>query len=127
MLSINSINIALADDHHLFRKMLRQILQGFGHTVSIEATNGKALIEMLNFIPMPDLCVLDVNMPVMDGVQTAGYIVQHFPQVKVLLCTMNTEIHSAIKYRRLHVAGTISKFASVEEFDATIKRVLNLG
>jgi DNA-binding NarL/FixJ family response regulator len=52
---------------------------------------------------------------------------QHFPQVKVLICTMNTEIQAAIKYRRLQVAGTISKFASVEEFDATIKRVLNLG
>lgn len=125
MLPVSSINIALADDHHLFRKMLRGILQGFGHNVSIEATNGRALIEMLGFPPMPELCVLDVNMPVMNGIETAVYMQEHFPQVKVLLCTMNTEIHAALKYHKIQVAATIAKFASVEEFDATIKRVMN--
>jgi len=124
-MTITPVNIAIADDHSLFRTTFRQILQSLGHKVIIEATNGKILVEMLNRAPLPDLCILDVNMPVMDGIQTAWHLDQYFSGVKIILCTMNSDVQMKARLKKLPVSGIIAKHACLEEYEEVIKRVLN--
>lgn len=123
---ITPVNIAIADNHNLFRSTFRQVLQGLGHKVIIEATNGKVLVEMLNCTPLPDLCILDVNMPVMDGIQTARHLERYFPAIRILLCTMNCDIQMKVNSKKLPVSGVIAKHASLEEYDEAIRRVMAL-
>lgn len=123
---VTPAHIAIADNHNLFRSTFRQVLQGLGHKVIIEATNGKVLVEMLNCSRLPDLCILDVNMPVMDGIQTARHLERYFPAIKILLCTMNSDVQMKVKSKKLPVSGIIAKHASLEEYEEAIRTVLNL-
>ena len=84
------IHIALADDHTILRKGVAEILSKFDDmTVTIEAGNGKELIEKLaSAAELPDICIVDINMPEMNGYETAAEIRKHWPDVKILALSM---------------------------------------
>jgi DNA-binding NarL/FixJ family response regulator len=67
-------NIALADDHILIRNGLAGLLKNTGHTVLFEADNGKDFIQKLDPKKLPDIVLMDINMPEMDGCETAQWL-----------------------------------------------------
>jgi two-component system, NarL family, invasion response regulator UvrY len=68
-----SITIALADDHVLLRNGLANLLRELDYEILFEADNGKQFIEKLKTYPAPEIALMDINMPVMDGYDTTLY------------------------------------------------------
>ena len=87
------VHIALVDDHILLRNGLASLVHSFeGYTVLFEANNGKEFIQQLKTYPAPDIILLDITMPEMNGLETADWIKQNLPDVKILvLSVMDTD------------------------------------
>ena len=106
----NNIKVALVDDHVLIRNSLAKLVASFPNcTVLFEADNGRHCIEFLNKHILPDILLLDISMPVMDGFETAIYVSQHFPLVRILTLTMLTDERSIVKMLRNGARGYLSK------------------
>ena len=77
--------IALADDHQLVRKGIRLLLESIsGFSVTIEASNGKELTDCIaDEKQLPDIVLVDVNMPVMDGHETVSLLRSKYPEIKI--------------------------------------------
>jgi DNA-binding NarL/FixJ family response regulator len=92
-LNKNITQIALVDDHTLIRNGLASIVNSFdGYSVLFEANNGKDFIQQLKNYNEPDIVLLDINMPEMNGLDTADWIKQNLPSAKVLvLSVMDTD------------------------------------
>jgi two-component system, NarL family, response regulator DegU len=87
------MSIAIADDHALFRKGLVGLLEDFEFVGQvIEASDGLELIESLKAAcPLPDVVLLDLRMPVMDGVEATDRIRELFPDLKIIILTMQDD------------------------------------
>jgi DNA-binding NarL/FixJ family response regulator len=86
-------HIALVDDHILIRNALASLVHSFeGYSVLFEANNGKEFIQQLKTYPAPDIVLLDITMPEMNGLETADWIKQNLPGAKILvLSVMDTD------------------------------------
>lgn len=125
------IRVALADDHSLFRKGLIEILSGFDEVeVLFEAKNGKLFIDKLSKTPAkerPDICILDINMPVMSGYDTARHIHNYYPKIKVLALSMYDEENIIIKMIRCGANGYILKDTEPDELLNALKSIQSSG
>lgn len=83
--------IGIIDDHQLFLKSLSLMLKSFkDYDVVLEALNGKDLQEkMLQKKVIPSIMLIDVNMPVMNGIETAAWLTANYPQIKLVALSMN--------------------------------------
>lgn len=82
------INIAIADDHKIFRKGVILSLKNYSNIRFIlEAENGEELIKGIEK-EKPDIVLMDLKMPVKDGIETTKYLNKHFPTVRILILTM---------------------------------------
>lgn len=117
------IQIAMADDHVLFRKGLAALIESFGvYKVIIQAANGQELMNSLAENPtFPDLILLDVSMPVMDGYQTAKNIHIKYPNAKMLALSMLDSEDTIMRMIRNGVRGYVLKDAEPVE----LKKALN--
>lgn len=111
MISSKSIYVAIADDHTILRKGVISIINSFEKIlVTIEASNGKELIEKIeNSAQHPDVCILDINMPVLNGYETANYIKTNWPDIKILALSMYDNEYSIIQMLRSGAQGYIAK------------------
>lgn len=93
------IKVGLVDDHQLFLKSLSLMLQTLnGFEVVTEALNGQDLQQKLaGKKELPDLMLIDVNMAVMDGVQTAAWLQEKYPAIKLVALSMNDKDGAIIK------------------------------
>ena len=90
--------IALVDDHVLLRNGLASLINSFsGYTVLFEANSGKHMIELIDANNLPDVVLLDITMPDMNGYETALWLTTHHPQVKILALTMLNDERSIIR------------------------------
>ena len=79
--------VAIVDDHLLFAQSLKGLIDTFEEfNVLYHATNGKDLIEKLETISnKPDIILMDINMPIMNGIETTYWLKKNFPEIKVLV------------------------------------------
>jgi DNA-binding NarL/FixJ family response regulator len=121
-------NIALADDHTMFRKGLAVLINLFpGYRVSMEAGNGRELIDQLDPDHLPDIVLLDIHMPVMDGYATAAWLRKNYPSVRVLaLSTMDAD-STIIKMIHQGARGYILKDADPRELQLAFEEILAKG
>ena len=84
-------SIGIVDDHQLFLKSLSLMLKSFKvYDVVVEALNGKELQDKIQQGAMvPSIMLIDVNMPVMNGIETAKWLSTHYPQTKLVALSMN--------------------------------------
>lgn len=117
--------ILIADDHTLFREGIRSICETLGrYKVVGEAANGRDAVEMARAL-QPDIILMDINMPGMDGVRATWEITRHTPDAKVIVLTMfqeETHLFDAIK---AGARGYILKDQSSDKFLAGIRAVLD--
>ncbi|MCW3123066.1 MAG: response regulator transcription factor [Flavipsychrobacter sp.] len=123
------INIALADDHAILRKGVAEILSKFENmAVIIQAGDGKELIAKLKAAAtLPDVCVVDINMPEMNGYDTAAEIKKRWPDIKILALSMYDTELNVIKMLRSGANGYVLKDSDPEELRFAITEVVRHG
>lgn len=123
-----SIRIAMADDHVLLRSALANLIDSFEDCqVILEAGNGKELVTAIGKDKMPDVVILDLNMPEMDGLETAGWLQEKYPDVKVLMLTMYDSELSLIRLLQAGVRGFLKKDIHPTELKFALQSVVQAG
>ena len=119
-----SIKVMLADDHVLMREGIRQLLE-FDGTISVvaEANNGVECMEQLLSVH-PDILLLDINMPVMNGIEVLQEIKKKNISVKVLVLTVHNEVEYLLKAVDIGVDGYIMKDAESAELKNAINCIM---
>lgn len=122
------IKVAMADDHLLLRNALASLIDSFGDCKVIYHTStGKDLIEKMSAGPLPDVAVLDLNMPGMDGFETAEWMQKNLPEVHVLMLTMYDSELSLIRLLQIGVKGFLKKDIHPDELKFAIHSVIQSG
>ncbi len=126
-MKLEPIKIGLVDDHILVREALANIIKSFDEfEISIMASNGKDLIDNLNKTNIPEILLLDLSMPVMDGHDTTHWLTKNYPQIKILVLTMY-DAESLIHLIKAGVRGFIKKDASPAELKHALQCVHTNG
>jgi len=123
-MTMEKIKIAIVDDHQILRAGLKVLLQCIDNTdIVIEASNGKEFIEQLE-VTTPDLVIIDINMPVMNGAEAVKIARKKIPNLKIIVLSMNREEHFFKTMNDLGVDGYIIKESDYEELEHAIETVL---
>jgi len=120
--SPRSIDIVLVDDHSLFRTALRRVLEDTGHRVVGEAANGSDGVD-LALRHRTAIVVMDVSMPVVDGIEATRSIVAADSRMKVLVLTMHAERRVLEDALRVGARGYCTKSSTTDELVTLIGRV----
>jgi len=95
--------VAIADDHAIFRQAAVTVLSQFGFPVVLEATDGLDLLSLLShYTLLPDISVLDIDMPVIDGYETTRLLRRDYPSIKIVALT---QFYDSDKERCILQAG----------------------
>ncbi len=117
--------VVIADDHSLLRNALANLINSFdNYKILFQADNGKQLKPLILEFGIPDVVLVDVNMPEMDGFQTTQWLHSNYPQVKVLALSMLSDERTIIKILRLGAMGYLLKNAEPEELNAALDAVI---
>ncbi len=125
---MEKIKIAIADDHSLFASTLAGLLNSVENMeVVIVASDGKELLEEVEKTGLPDVIILDVEMPVMDGFKTASRLVSRYPSARIIALSMHKERSFIAKMINNGVSGYLLKNAKPEEVIEAINSVYDGG
>lgn len=117
------IRILLVDDQHIIRQGLRSMLESNPDMEVIgEAENGQRAIEQIPTL-QPDIVLMDIRMPVMDGVAATQAIAQQYPQTRVLVLTTFDDDEYVAQSMRLGAKGYLLKDTEPEELALAIRAV----
>ena len=121
--------VVIADDHALVCSAFTTMVHNFNNFEMLyEVHNGKQLLEKLRFVVnIPDLILLDINMPEMNGFDTLKELQERNPDIKVIGLSMNDEEESYMKFIRLGGNGFVSKVASKDTLHAAMNSVIEKG
>lgn len=122
-------NIVVTDDHKLFRKGIMALLSDFDFIGEInEAGNGAELISLLESMnQIPDIILLDLRMPEMDGFEAQKRISELYPEIKIIILTMEDDEQFILHLIHEGVNGYLFKNADPEEMELALKNVLEKG
>lgn len=121
------IKIALVDDHKLFRKSLADWLATQQFEILFEANNGKEFIDNIDKNMLPQLVLMDINMPIMNGVETLLWITKNCPSIKVLAISMYNDEMNIIRMIRLGASGYLLKDSEPNELKLAIETIVDKG
>jgi DNA-binding NarL/FixJ family response regulator len=121
--------IGLVDDHQLFLKSLHLMLDSFKvYDVVVEALNGEDLKQKLkNSNAVPDVMLVDVNMPVMDGIATSKWLNQEFPAMKLIALSMNDTDTAIIDMIKAGCCAYLLKDTHPNELEKALLEVVAKG
>jgi two-component system, NarL family, invasion response regulator UvrY len=128
-MSEQKIKVCIADDHLLFRKGLSELISDFGNVeLLFDAANGEELLEKLKTAKvLPDICILDINMPGMNGFDTAKAIKKKWPKMKMLALSMSDSELSIIRMLRAGANGYVLKDVEPSELKRAITTIYTTG
>lgn len=114
--------VAVADDHALFRKGLIMLLDEMDFVEQIyEAADGRELLRILELAnPLPDVILLDLRMPVMDGVEAAEKIRELYPGMKIIVLTMQDDENFILYMIEKGISGYLLKNAEPDELEKAL-------
>lgn len=116
------------DDHVLLRNGLANLIRSFGeYAVLFEARNGRDLMRQLKPCYIPDIVLLDINMPEMDGYDTALWLKCNFPDIKIIALSMYDADNSIIRMLKNGAKGYILKDSSPAELRKALDSVIRKG
>jgi two-component system, NarL family, invasion response regulator UvrY len=102
--------IILADDHILLRNALASLINSFDEfEVIAMANDGTGVLQELATGNIPDLLILDLNMPKLNGYETAKYLHHHYPEINILILTMYDSEIALIRLLQVGVKGFLKK------------------
>jgi DNA-binding NarL/FixJ family response regulator len=122
------IQVALADDHILLRNALAALIDRFENCkVVIQVSNGKELATEISKDNLPDVVLLDLNMPEMNGFETATWLRDNYPTIHVLMLTMYDSELTLIRLLQAGVKGFLKKDIHPNELKYAIHSVIENG
>lgn len=120
--------VALVDDHVLLRKGLEDYIRSFDdYEVMLEASDGRDFIRQLGSDHIPDIVLLDISMPAMDGFETAYWITTHYPGIKILALSVSDREQSIIRMIRNGANGYVVKDIEPLEFKCALDQLVRKG
>lgn len=121
--------IIIVDDHSLFAQSLQRLINSFqDYEVTNIFKNGRELVDHIEANrKRPDIVLLDIRMPVMDGIETMGWLSRNHPQQKVLALTMEHEEETIIKMVEYGCRGYLLKDIEPDEFLVALDDVIETG
>lgn len=120
------VQVIITDDHVLLRGALAGLVNSFdGYNVLAEADNGKDLKAKINQHQVPDIVLLDVNMPEMDGFETTQWLHKNYPFIKVLVLTMQSDEKTIIRMFRSGAKGYLLKNTDRDELKKALDTISN--
>ncbi len=120
---MSTIRVLIADDHRLFRRGLRQICETVGHLEVIgEAENGQEAVELTRRLK-PDVVLMDISMPVMDGVEATRLIMAHEPTARIIILTMYRQDQYVFEAIKAGARGYLLKDIDEQELVDAVRAV----
>ncbi len=121
--------LALVDDHTLFRKGMINLISlvNSHYRILFEADNGIDLQKKISKDNQPDILLMDINMPHMDGFTTVEWLREHYPLVNVLVVSMIQKEESIVRMLKLGVKGYVCKDVEPRELGEALHSIANKG
>jgi len=127
MKSETAIRVLLADDHNLFRQGLRQICElKWGFQVVAEAADGLEAVRLAQKLK-PDVILIDINMPRLNGILATAQIIEKDPEARVIMLTMHRQDHYVIEAIKVGAKGYLLKTAEAQELVEGVRQVHHGG
>lgn len=119
------IPVGIVDDHQLFLSSLGLMLSGFdNYTVTVEALSGIELQQKMQAAEiLPQIILLDVNMPVMDGIETAKWLHAHYPDIKLVALSVNDTEKAIIGMIRAGCCAYLLKDIHPDELEKALNEI----
>lgn len=120
--------MAIVDDHCIIRQGLRSLLKSIPKvSILFEANNGIEYIKMLECYGIPDIVIMDIHMPKLDGVETIKRASKHYPSIRYLVLTMYEHQKMINTLFQMKIHGILFKSADFEELKFALKMIQNGG
>jgi DNA-binding NarL/FixJ family response regulator len=124
---MGKITLGIVDDHKIFRNGLKATLEDCeDFDLILEASNGKELVGLLT-TKTPDVLLMDIKMPEMDGIQTATFVHQNYKKIKILALSMFNEDKYIVDMMKAGASGYLLKNAEPEEIIEAVSTVHSKG
>ncbi|QEM13568.1 response regulator transcription factor [Mucilaginibacter rubeus] len=118
------IQIALVDDHKLFRSGMAALVTNFKrYNILFEAANGQELVNTIKSGTVPDIVLLDISMPVMDGVEAAQILRSKYPGVRIIILSMFEDAEKVLLMVKMGVKGYLLKDSEPYEVEDALLKV----
>lgn len=120
--------VAIVDDHLLIAKAISGIIEKFdGFEVVFQAENGIEMQQKLKFMPSPDIILMDISMPIMDGFEATDWLFNHYPAIKVLALTMQNDDEALLKMVNNGAKGYLLKNIHPNDLLTALQQVVDHG
>lgn len=123
--------IAIVDDHNLFRKGLIKLINlgdvKNSYVILFEAENGNDLKEKINKRCLPDIILMDIDMPDMDGFEAVEWLRKYYPDISILVVSMFESEECILRMMKMGVKGYLSKDIEVEDMHMALESIINKG
>ncbi len=116
------MRVLLADDHQIVRQGLRGLLEKAGHVVVGEAADGHEALKLARTLT-PDIAVLDLSMPLLNGLDTAREMRRLSPEIKTILLTMYTDRSYVLQALKVGARGYVLKTQAAEDLIRAIREI----
>lgn len=126
-----NIKLAIVDDHNLFRKGLIKLInlgdKDNKYSILFEAENGNELKEKLDKRSLPDIVLMDVDMPDTDGYESVSWLKKYYPEINILVVSMFESEEAILRMIKLKVNGYLSKDIEVEDMHQALEDIIRKG
>lgn len=118
------IQIALVDDHRLFRSGIAALISNLNrYSILFEASDGEDMIRKINSRLKPDIILMDINMPKMDGISASRWLRSNHPGIKIIVLSMFEDAEKVLAMVKMGVKGYLLKDAEPDEFAEALVKV----
>jgi CheY-like chemotaxis protein len=114
------IKVALVDDSSVIRNSIHEIISLWGYDVVLTAIHGKDLLRQLATGNVPDICITDLNMPVMDGYETIAALRKQWPHIKVIAFSITNTRREEERALEAGAHAFVSKLGSIVELQKVL-------
>jgi len=122
------VKIAVADDHHLFRESLCALIDTWENCkVVIQAANGRQLLEKLHPKNLPDLVLVDLEMPEMNGYETLKAIKEKYPEIRLLVISLHYSEELVWRIIKFGAQGFVNKNDDIARLKKAIAEMIRNG
>lgn len=122
------IKIGIVDDHNLFRKGLIKLINAINDSryfIVLEAESGKDLMAKIDRKALPDIIIMDIEMPDMGGFDAVRWLQEHHPDINILVISMVETEEAIVRMIKLGVKGYLSKDIETSDLAAALRSISN--